>query len=44
MAGGIVLAEGWLWVSAIALVLAALTIWFANRRRAAREHRGFRPG
>jgi len=42
--GGIVLAEGWLWVSAIALVLAALTIWFASRRRAARAHRGFWPG
>ncbi|HKA33043.1 MAG TPA: hypothetical protein VKH64_07515 [Candidatus Binatia bacterium] len=43
-AGGIVLAEGWLWVSAIALVLAAVIVWLANRRRAAREHRGFWPG
>ena len=43
-AGGIVLAEGWLWVSAVALLLAALIIWFASRRRAAREHRGFWPG
>ena len=41
--GGIVLAEGWLWVSAIALLLAAVAIWLANRRRAAREHRGFWP-
>ncbi|HEY1268298.1 MAG TPA: hypothetical protein VGH16_13670 [Candidatus Binatia bacterium] len=42
--GGFVLAEGWLWLSAIALVLAAISVWVANRRRTAREHRTFWPG
>ncbi len=42
--GGSVLAEGWLWVSVIALLLAAITVWLTNRRRVAREHRSFRPG
>jgi hypothetical protein len=40
--GGFVLAEGWLWVSA--LVLAAISVWVANRRRLARAHRTFWPG
>lgn len=41
---GFVLAEGWLWVSVIALVLAAIIVWLANRRRVARAHRTFWPG